>query len=122
MLDKCMNNLSTFINDKFIENNINSFFENSTYIDSIELAEKAVKDVCCGYVTALVFENSVFKNRFMSNLATMKPNINIINCNCSADSFSENTFNGFLVFNNLKFCHHKEIIEEIKKHKGVLIC
>lgn len=116
-----MKNLSTFINDMYNKAVIDRLFEDCIYIDSIEMAERTAKSICCGNIVNVIFENSIFKNRFIVVLSALMPNINIINCNCSSDSFSENTFDGFLVFNNLKFCKHKEIIEEIKNHKGVMI-
>lgn len=117
-----MKNLSTFITDTFIKKDINRLFEDCIYIDNIEMAEKTAKSICCGNIVNVVFETSIFKNRFINVLSSLMPNINIINCNCSKNRFLENDFTGFLVFNNLKFCKHKEIIEEIKKnYKGVMI-
>jgi hypothetical protein len=54
-------------------------------------------------------------------LSTARPDINVINCNSSIDSFLENDFTGLLVYNNLKHCKYKEIIEMINKHKGIII-
>ena len=62
------------------------------------------------------------KDRFLDKLSTIRQDINVINCNCTVDRFLDNEFNGFLVFNNLKKCQHREIIEEIKKHKAILLC
>lgn len=121
MLDKYMKSLSTFIKDEYAHSAIDDMFKECVYVNSMNIAERAAKDICYGNMFNLVFENSVYKNRFINVLTTLKPDINIINCNCSINSFFENDFNGFLVFNNLKHCNHKEIINEIKSHKGILI-
>ena len=117
-----MKNLSVFIKDEFIKKNVDTFFENSICIETIEQANQAVLDVTYGNYANIVFTNSVVKDRFIERLSTYQQDINVINCNCTVDSFFENSFDGFLVFNNLKRCKHAEIIEEIKKHKAILIC
>jgi hypothetical protein len=117
-----MKNLSAFIKDEFVKKDIDKFFENSICIDTIEQANKMALNVSYGAYANFVFENTICKNNFLDKLHTVRTDINVINCNCTVNSFFENSFNGFLVFNNLKHCQHKEIIEEIKKHKSILLC
>jgi hypothetical protein len=117
-----MKSLSTFIKDESVKVNVDKFFENHICIDTIELADQMALKMSYGSYANFVFENSYIKNYFIDRLQTYCQDLNIINCNCTLDSFFENQFNGFLVFNNLKRCQHKEIIEEIKKHKAILLC
>lgn len=119
-----MKKLSTFIKDEFVKNEVDQFFNNSICIDTIEEANNAVFNISNGNYANIIFTNSVLKDRFIDKLLTYKSNVNIINCNCTVNSFFENNLNdGFLVFNNLKHCKHIEIIEEIKKHKkSILLC
>lgn len=112
-----MKNLSIFIHDKFVQKDVDKLFENSICIDTIEEAADAAVRTLYGNYANIVFTNSTFKARFLDKLMTVKPDVRIINCNCTVDHFFENDFTGFLVFNNLKKCQHQEIIEEIKKHK-----
>ena len=116
-----MKNLSVFIKDEFVKRSIDKLFENCICIDTMEAAEQLVWDVSFGKYANVVFNSSVCKNHFIDELSTAYPDINVINCNCSADKFFENDFYGFLVFNNLKHCKSTEIIEEIKNHKGILL-
>lgn len=117
-----MKNLSVFIRDEFVKKDIDKFFENSICIDTIEQANKMALNVSYGAYANFVFENTACKNIFIDKLNMVRNDINVINCNCTINSFFENDFSGFLVFNNLKHCQHKEIIEEIKKQKGILLC
>ena len=119
-----MKNISVFIKDDFVKRNINKLFENNICIDTIEESINTAIDVAYGHsiCTNIVFSTSALKDRFFEKLKSIQPELNVINCNSTIDSFLENNFNGFLVFNNLKRCQHMEIIEEIKKHKAILIC
>lgn len=118
-----MKNLSTFISDRFTKVLIDNLFSESVYVDTMADAENSARLVSAGKINCIVFENSTLKSRFMNSLSILRPNLNIINCNCSIESFKDNNLDdGFLVFNNLKHCHNKDIIEEIKRHKGVIIC
>ena len=117
-----MKNLSVFIKDEFVKQDIDKLFENCICIDTIENAIDTAINVFYGNYANIVFESSLIKDRFLEKLYTINPNINIINCNCTVNRFFENDFNGFLVFNNLKKCQHKEIIEEVKKYNAVLLC
>ena len=117
-----MKNLSVFIKDEFVKQNIDKLFENCICIDTIDRAVDSALRVTYGSCANIVFTSSIVKDRFLDKLALIHSDLNVINCNCTKDSFFENDFNGFLVFNNLKKCQHAEIIEEIKKHKAVLLC
>lgn len=117
-----MRNLSVFIKDEFVKENIDKLFENCICIDTIEQAVDSALLVTYGNCANIVFTNSLVKDRFLDKMATIHSDLNVINCNCTTDSFFENDFTGFLVFNNLKKCKSKEIIEEIKKHKAILLC
>lgn len=117
-----MKSLSTFIKDESVKANVDKFFEKHICIDTIELADQMALKMSCGNYANFVFINSYIKNYFIDRLQTHRQDLNVINCNCTLDSFFENNFRGFLVFNNLKRCQHKEIIEVIKKHNAILIC
>lgn len=117
-----MKSLSTFILDESVKANVDKFFENHICIDTIELADQMALKMSYGAYANFVFINSYIKDYFISKLYFHRQDINIINCNCTLNSFFNNRFDGFLVFNNLKRCQHKEIIEEIKKHNAILIC
>ena len=118
-----MKSLSTFIKDESVKANVDKFFENHICIDTIELADQMALKMSYGSYANLVFINSQTKNYFIDRLQAYRQDVNVINCNCTIDRFLENSFDGFLVFNNLKRCQHTEIIEEIKKHKKtVLLC
>jgi hypothetical protein len=117
-----MKNLSIFIKDEFIKKNIDSLFENSICIETVEEANRAVSNINRGSCANIIFTSSLVKDRFLDRLKTYRTDINVINCNSTISSFFENDFGGFLVFNNLTRCKHVEIIEEIKKHKAILLC
>lgn len=117
-----MKNLSTYIRDSFIKYSLCEMLESHEYVESIEQASKLINEVNYGKTCNLIFKNSHIKEYFIDNLHTVRPDINVINCNCSIERFYENDFNGLLIFNNVKHCKHKEIVEEIQKHKGILLC
>ena len=116
-----MKNLSVFIKDEFVKRDIDKLFENCICIDTIEKAVYSALETSYGTCANIVFTSSVIKDRFLDKLVNVNSDIKVINCNCTIDSFFENDFNGFLVFNNLKKCQHAEIIEEIKKHKNKIL-
>jgi hypothetical protein len=116
-----MKTLFTFIKDSFVAVGVNKLFENCICIDTMDAVDDVVSDISCGKYASIVFKNSIIKNRFFDMLSTARPDINVINCNSSIDSFLENDFTGLLVYNNLKHCKYKEIIEMINKHKGIII-
>jgi hypothetical protein len=119
-----MKNISVFIKDDLVKRNINKLFESNICIDTIEKSIDTAINISYGNsnCTNIVFSTSAIKDRFLTKLKSIQPDLNVINCNCTIDSFFENDFNGFLVFNNLKRCQYMEIIEEIKKHKAILLC
>lgn len=117
-----MNNLSTYIRNSFVKYSLYEMLEPHEYVESIEHANKLIFEVSYGKTYNLIFKNSHIKEYFIDNLYTVRPDINVINCNCSIDKFYENDFDGLLIFNNVKHCKHKEIIEEIQKHKCLLLC
>lgn len=114
-----MKDLSTFVRDEFLKNHL---FDEGVYISTIDEADKIISEVSYGRYVNVVFEHSGLKDYFINNLYTQRPDINVINCNCTVNKFYENDFDGLLIFNNVKKCKHTEIVEEIKKHKGILIC
>lgn len=118
-----MKNISVFIKDDLVKRNINKLFESNICIDTIEESIDAAINVVYGNgnCTNIVFSTSAIKDRFIEKLNSIQPDLKIINCNCTVDSFFENNFNGFLVFNNLKRCQHMEIIEEITKYKNKIL-
>jgi hypothetical protein len=118
-----MKNISVFIKDDLVNRSINKLFESNICIDTIEESIDTAINVAYGSsgCTNIIFSTSALKDRFLAKLESMQLELNVINCNCTIDSFFENNFNGFLVFNNLKRCQHTEIIEEIKKHKAILL-
>ena len=114
-----MKDLSTFVRDEFLKNRL---FDEGVYISTIDEADKIISEVSYGRYVNIVFEHSGLKDYFINNLHTHRPDINVINCNCTVNKFYENNFDGLLIFNNVKKCKHAEIVEEIKKHKGIMIC
>ena len=117
-----MKDLRSFVKDEFIKK---ALFERSLYVDSIEEAKNAAIKIGYGHYENVVFKNSSIKDIFINQLLTIRPDTNIINCNCSLNKFNEIKFDnlsGLLVFNNVKSCKHNEIIEAIKTHKSILIC
>lgn len=120
-----MKDLSVFVKNEFVKNEINKLFNNieCVYIESVEECDNIANEI--GYDDKHInisFKNSIIKNHFIDVLSCMRTDINVINCNSSLDCFLENDFSGFLVFNNLKRCQHTEIIKEIKKHKAIILC
>lgn len=116
-----MKNLSIFIKDELVKKDVDKLFENCTYVSDIESVHDTVNLVNYGDCSSVAFVSTSIKECFFDALSTTRPEMHIINCNCSVDKFFENDFTGFIVFNNLKHCKHREIIEEIKKHKSVKI-
>lgn len=117
-----MKSLSTYANDTFIKYTLYELFESHEYVDDIDKINRLINEVNYGKTPKIVFKNSYLKEYFISNLYTVRPDINVVNCNCSIDRFYENNFGGLLIFNNVKHCKHSEIIEEIQKHKCLLLC
>jgi hypothetical protein len=115
-----MKNLSVYIRDEFVKKLIDKLFDHCISIDTIEDVEDTISTIIYK-PCSIVCKNSIIKQRLLDELSTSCPEINIINCNCSIEKFFDNNFSGFLVFDNLKRCQFSEIIEEIKKHKAILL-
>ena len=114
-----MKELSTFVKDEFIKKKL---FEEGLYIDNFDDITTLVAEANSGNCFNIVFENTYLKERFISQLKTVQPNLNIINCNSSLNRFFDNDFTGLLVFDNIKKCKDTRIIEEVKKYNAILIC
>ena len=69
------------------------------------------------------FEKTYLKNIFFEKIATIDPNINIVNCNSCEEKFFESIDNdgNFIIFDNLKFCHNPNILEYINTIKNKVI-
>lgn len=116
-----MKNLSMFIKDEFVKNSIDKLFENCIYADTLDESEQLVRKISQGEYINIVFNNTMSKNHFIDELNTVCPDIKVINCNCTEDTFFDNDFHGTLVFNNLKHCKSMEIINKIRNHKSILL-
>lgn len=114
-----MKELSRFVKEEFLKNDL---FEDRVSVDTLEAADDVVYRVSAGERMSIMFRSSSLKDYFFDSLYSVRPDLNIVNCNCTVDRFNENTFDGLLVFNNVKRCGHLQIIEMVKKHKGVIIC
>ena len=114
-----MRKLSDFVKDEFIKKQL---FEEGLYINNFDEVNAVVNNINNGEYKNIIFENTYLKERFLSRLKMLRPDYNLINCNSSINRFFENDFNGLIVFDNIKKCKDKKILEEIKKYKAVLIC
>lgn len=114
-----MKSLSEFVMDSIV---IKDLFVDAVHINSIDEADNILHNINCGINNKVIFKNSSIKSYFIDKLSTIRPDINVINCNCSVDKFNENSFNGFLVFDNVNRCKYYDIISEIKKYNGVILC
>lgn len=114
-----MRKLSDFVKDEFIKKKL---FEEGIYINDFEGVDNIVSNANNGNYFSVVFENSYFKECFLSKLKTVRPDYNLINCNSSTNRFFDNDFTGLLIFDNIKKCKDNSIIEEIKKYNAILIC
>lgn len=121
--DYCMKDLSVFVKNEFVKKEINKLFNNieCVYIENFEDCNRIANEIGYGKHMNVSFKNGIIKDRFIDLLSSIRTDINVINCNCSLDCFFENDFSGFLVFNNLKRCQYTEIINEIKKHGGIIL-
>lgn len=114
-----MRGLSDFVKNEFTKKQI---FENYTFIESIEGVDNIISTLNCGICMNIKFKTSGLKHYFIDKIACIRPEINVINCNCSIDSYFENNFNGLIIFNNVGRCKFEEIFEDINKYKAVRIC
>jgi hypothetical protein len=109
-----MRELSDFVKNEFAKKQL---MENYTLIESIEGVDKIINALNCGLYMNIKFKTSNLKDYFIDKITTSRPESNIINCNCSIDSYFENQFNGLIIFNNINKCHYIEILEDINKYK-----
>lgn len=114
-----MNELSRFVKEEFIKTDI---FEKGELVETLDDVNRVVVRVTIGEHINITFRSSYLKDYFISRVRDIRPDLNVINCNCTIDRFNENNFGGLLVFDNIKKCGHLEIIETIKQYKGVIIC
>jgi hypothetical protein len=114
-----MKELSDFVKNEFAKKQL---LEDYKFIDSIEGVDNIISSLNCGIYDNFKFKTSNLKDYFIDKLTTSRPEANIINCNCSIDSYFENNFYGLIIFNNVGRCKHKEIIEDIKTYKAIKIC
>lgn len=114
-----MRELSDFVKNEFAKKQL---MENYTLIESIEGVDKIINALNCGLYMNIKFKTSNLKDYFIDKITTSRPESNIINCNCSIDSYFDNQFNGLIIFNNISRCKYKEILEDIKKYKAINIC
>ena len=114
-----MKELSTFVKDEFLKNKL---FEEGLYINDFAEVDELAHKVNYGELFNIVFQNTNLKEYFLDILSTARPEVNVINCNSSVDRFFENEFSGLIVFDNIKKCKNSKILEEVKKHKAILIC
>jgi hypothetical protein len=114
-----MKELSRFVKEEFLKNDL---FEGGVFVTTLEEVDHMVSRVSAGECISITFRSSSLKDYFLDSLYGIRPDLNVVNCNCTVDRFNENTFDGLLIFNNVRKCGHLPIIEMVKKHKGVIIC
>ena len=114
-----MKELSRFVKEEFAKTNL---FDGGVYVDTLEEAKQLVVRVNMGERPNITFRSSYIKDYFISRLSEYRPDLNVVNCNCTVDRFYENHFGGLLVFDNVRKCGHLEIIEEVKQYNCVIIC
>jgi hypothetical protein len=114
-----MKELSRFVKEEFLKNDL---LDDKVTVNTLDEADDMVVRVSIGECVTIAFSSSSLKDYFFDSLYGVRPDLNVVNCNCTVDRFNENSFDGLLVFNNVKKCGHLQIIEMVKKHKGVIIC
>lgn len=114
-----MKELSDFVKNEFIKQQL---FENCIYVDTIEGVNEVINSLNRGIYLNIKFKTTNLKEYFIDQITTSRPESNIINCNCSVNSYFENTFNNLIIFNNLGKCKHQEILKDVEKYKAIKIC
>lgn len=116
-----MKELSEFVKTEFVKKQL---FEEYKYVDTIEGVDEVISSLNCGIYTSIKFKTTGLKDYFIDQITTCRPESNIINCNCSIDSYFENNFSGLIIFNNIGKCKYQDILEDIniKKYKAIKIC
>ena len=94
--------------------------DNYVYIDSLDSAEQIAHSIAQNDLTNIVFESSVIKNRFFSELKRMRPDATIICCTSTLQRFKRNV--DLIIYNNINKCENSDILNIIKENKGVFVC
>ena len=116
----------TFLADK--ETAISSIYTLKyvgTYdIDSLDSAEQIAHSIAQNDLINIVFESSVIKNRFFSELKRMRPDATIICCTSTLQRFKRNVeeSSDLIIYNNINKCENSDILDIIKENKGVFVC
>lgn len=115
-----MKDLSDFVKNEFVKRQL---FEQYNYIDTIEGVDEIVSTLNFISNMNIKFKSTSLKDYFIDKITTVRPESNIINCNCSVERYYENNFDSSLIiFNNIGKCRYQEILEDIEKYKSVKIC
>jgi hypothetical protein len=114
-----MRELSEFVKNEFAKKQI---LEDYKFVDSIEGVDKMISSLNCGIYENIKFKTSSLKDYFIDQITTVRPETNIINCNCSIESYFENNFSGLIIFNNISRCKYQEILEDITNYKAIRLC
>lgn len=114
-----MKQLSDFVKTEFAKKQM---FEDYKLIESIEGVDEAISTLNCGIYMNIKFKTSGLKDYFIDKITTIRPESNIINCNCSVDSYFENKFSGLIIFNNISRCKYNEILEDLNNYKAIRLC
>lgn len=98
--------------------------DNYVYIDSLDSAEQIAHSIAQNELTNIVFESSVIKNRFFSELKRMRPDVTIICCTSTLQRFKRNVeeSSDLIIYNNINKCENSDILNIIKENKGVFVC
>lgn len=114
-----MKELTEFVKNEFAKKQL---FEEYKFIDSIEGVNEIIGSLNCGLYENIKFKNSGLKDYFIDKMRVYRPELNVINCNCSLDSYFENNFSGLIIFNNISRCKYAEILEDINNYNAIRIC
>lgn len=105
------------------------FEESYIYIDVDTDMKKYATDIRYNDTLAktprLIFSKSVLKNKFFDLLGFYNDNdITILNCDSNIDLFriAFRARGSVLIYNNVRRCDDKEILEYINNYKGILAC
>lgn len=105
------------------------FEESYIYIDVDTDMKKYATDIRYNGTLAktprLIFSKSVLKNKFFDLLGFYNDNdITILNCDSNIDLFriAFRARGSVLIYNNVRRCDDKEILEYINNYKGILAC
>lgn len=98
--------------------------DNYVYVDSLDGAERIACSVAQNEPINIVFESSVIKNRFFSELKRMRPETTIICCTSTLQRFKHNVeeSSDLIIYNNINKCENSDILDIIKENKGIFVC